>query len=241
MSPNNFGLIFAGYLFTLNKKKDMANLDVQPKKERSVIPWILLTIGALALIVLLLRGCSGEDHDARNMNADTLTQASPPRQDHTDAANATSPTWNDVDFNGAAVNYEEITDKNINVRGNNNYAVYGIGEDILFDKGSASLKQGAETNLQQVATSLNKRYSNGEIRIFGFTDSQGDANANKQLSQQRAETVRSWLIKNGNVSDNKISLHPIGEAQPAASNASEEGRQQNRRVEIVARAASAGL
>jgi flagellar motor protein MotB len=43
------------------------------------------------------------------------------------------------------------------------------------------------------------------------------------------------LIKNGNVPESRISLHPIGESEPVASNASEKGREQNRRVEIVAR------
>ena len=51
----------------------------------------------------------------------------------------------------------------------------------------------------------------------------------------RAEAVRNWLTQNGNISQDRISVHPVGEADPVASNQTAEGRQQNRRVEIVAR------
>lgn len=73
--------------------------------------------------------------------------------------------------------------------------------------------------------------------MYGFTDSKGSAESNKQLAEQRAEAVQSWLAKNG-ISKDKVSVHPIGEGQPEASNSTAEGRQQNRRVEIVARNAA---
>jgi hypothetical protein len=66
------------------------------------------------------------------------------------------------------------------------------------------------------------------------------AGSNKELAEQRAEAVRAWLAKNGNMSEGNISVHPVGESQPTASNATEQGRQKNRRVEIVAGGGSAG-
>ncbi|MDB5012168.1 MAG: rane protein, partial [Daejeonella sp.] len=73
------------------------------------------------------------------------------------------------------------------------------------------------------------------IRIYGYTDSTGTAAHNKQLAEDRANAVSSWLVANGNISQNRISINPVGEAQAAATNATAEGRKQNRRVEIVVR------
>lgn len=205
----------------------MAELNVQPKKKTSILPWILLALGLAALIWFLTRD--------KNTNETAANDATTPTTTNTNtSSHAAGGGWGDVDFNAPAVNYDEITDKNINVRGNNNYGIYGMGENILFDEGKATIRSDAEANLKQIAGSINKRYNGGEIRVYGFTDAQGSAGSNKELAQQRANAVQSWLQSNG-VSGDRISVHPIGEAQPAASNSTEEGRQQNRRVEIVAR------
>jgi len=214
----------------------MANLDVQPKKKGSVLPWILAAIAAVLLLLFFAKGCNGGDDHLTTEHDTATTTVEPAPADHTTTA---SGNWDNVDMNSPAVNYEEITDKNIEVRGNDQYGIYGLGENVLFDKGSASIKKDAESNLQQIAASINKRYANGEVRIFGYTDSTGDANANQQLAQQRAAAVQNWLSTNGKISSDKVSLHAVGEANPTSSNATEEGRKENRRVKIVARAANA--
>jgi outer membrane protein OmpA-like peptidoglycan-associated protein len=204
----------------------MADLDVQPKKKGSILPWILLALGALLLIFFLFKGC-GNDKNESATATDTVSTAT-----------TTAPVnqgWDSVDFNSPNKSYEEITDTSINVRGNSNYGIYGLGENILFDEGKSVVRSTAERNLHQIVNSINKRYSGGEIRVYGFTDATGSAGYNKELAEQRAEAVRNWLVKNGKLDESRISLHPIGEAQPAATNATSEGRQQNRRVEIVAR------
>jgi outer membrane protein OmpA-like peptidoglycan-associated protein len=219
----------------------MANLDVQPKKRGgTMMTWILLAIGLLLLLVLLAKGCSGEDHDADSHATDTMN-VSHAEADHTaDGTAATAAgTWNDVDFNAPAVRYEEITNRDIEVRGNDRYGIYGLGENVLFDKGSAEIKKDAEANLQQISASIGQRYKDGEIAIFGFTDSTGGAEANMQLAQQRAEAVRNWLSAKGNISNTNISVQSLGENKPTASNATEAGREQNRRVNIVARSKAA--
>ena len=68
---------------------------------------------------------------------------------------------------------------------------------------------------------------------MGFADSRGDKNYNKELSAQRAEAVRNWLTSNASIGADRISIEPMGESAPVASNATPEGRQQNRRVEIA--------
>jgi outer membrane protein OmpA-like peptidoglycan-associated protein len=211
----------------------MADLNVQPKKKTNWLPWLLLILGLIAIIFFLSRGCNnnkGNQGSADSTSASSNTGG---------AANATAASsggnWNDVDFNAPNASYDEITDKNISVRGNNNYGIYSLGENILFDEGKNTIRPDAEQNLRQVAGSINKRFNGASIRVFGYTDSIGSKGYNKELAEQRAEAVRSWLVKNGNISENNISVQPVGEARPIASNATSQGRQQNRRVEIVAR------
>ncbi len=207
----------------------MAELNVQPKKKKSILPWILLLLGAAVLIWFLTRNKGEDDVVNRDTAADTVTTATTGG-----GINTATDDWSNVDFNAPAVAYDEITDKNINVRGNNSYGIYGLGENILFDEGKATIRSDAEANLKQIAGSIGKRYNGGEVRVYGFTDAQGSAGSNKELAQQRANAVKVWMQSNG-MDAGRISVNAIGEAQPVASNSTKEGRQQNRRVEIVAR------
>src|SRR5829696_7133193 len=121
----------------------MADLDIQPKKKgRSILPWILVGLGVLALLIFLARGCNDDDTDdaaATTTTTDTTTTTTT-----TTAGARDGDNWNDVDFNAPAVSYDEITDRNIDVRGNNNYGIYGLGENILFDEGKSTIRSSAE-------------------------------------------------------------------------------------------------
>ncbi|HEX8313485.1 MAG TPA: OmpA family protein [Flavisolibacter sp.] len=210
----------------------MAELHVQPKKKTSFLPWLLLLLGVAALIWFLTRN---KDQDRTAENATTTAAPATNTTTNTSTSNNMARAdWGDVDFNAPAVNYEEVTNRDINVRGNENYGIYGVGENVLFDEGKATIRSDAEANLKQIVGSIGKRYNAGQIRVYGFTDAQGSAGANKELAQQRADAVKNWLQNNG-IDGGRISMNAIGEAQPVATNATEEGRQQNRRVEIVAR------
>lgn len=209
----------------------MAEIEVQPKKKSSLLPWLLLGLGLIALLFFLFRDRgTNEPETAAAATSDTLSSA---------GGNAAMGTgtdgWADVDFNAPTVRYNEVTNSDIEVRGNDQYGIYGIGEDILFDTDQATIRQGAEANLKQIAGSIGQRYGGGNIRVYGYTDAQGSAGYNKELAEQRAEAVRNWLVQQGGVTEGNVSVHPVGEARPVASNATEQGRQQNRRVEIVAR------
>ena len=208
----------------------MADLNVQPKQKKSILPWLLLALGIIALLFFLLRGCNNNT-DTQATGDTTAAAATVPATD----SGSKSTAFGNVDFNAPAVAYDEITDKNINVRGNNNFGIYGLGENVLFDEGKNTIRPDAEKNLKQIATSIEKRYKGGSVRVYGYTDSIGSAGYNKELAEQRAEAVQNWLVKNGNITQDKISLEPVGESRPVATNDTEAGRQQNRRVEIVAK------
>ena len=204
----------------------MADLDVQPKKNRPGWLWILLAVLAIAILFFILRGCNDDDE---------MDAADPVTTTDTTARMGTPRDWDAVNFNAPRATYSEITDRDIEVRGNEDYAIYSLDETILFDSDQSQLRSGAEAKLKQVAASMSQRFSNGEIRIYGHTDKQGSAGYNKKLAEQRAEAVKNWLTKNGDVAANRITVHPVGESDPVASNETAAGRQQNRRVEIVAR------
>jgi outer membrane protein OmpA-like peptidoglycan-associated protein len=110
--------------------------------------------------------------------------------------------------------------------------------DVLFDTGSANLKPTARERLAKVAGVL-IAYPDMRIEVDGYTDSTGNPMSNEQLSQERAASVQSYLTQQG-VSGSSISIHGFGEANPVASNESLEGRQQNRRVELVVSGQSIG-
>ena len=202
----------------------MAELDVQPKKGASWLPWLLAGLVILALLFFLLRN---KDSDDRAVGAyrDTTNHAASADPDR---------AWDDIDWNASTVKYEEIHSHNVAVRGNDRYAIYTLGEDILFDKGQSNIRPDAEKDLQDIVASIEQRYD-GDVRVYGYTDSEGSEASNKELAADRAATVQGWLAAHSRISGDRISLNPMGEANPAASNATEEGKQMNRRVAIVAR------
>lgn len=218
----------------------MADLNVQPKQKKSLLPWLLLALGLIALIFFLMRGCNNDKGNEMNTDSTSASTGAAAAGTTTDTAGAMGQAWGDIDFNAPAVAYGEITGKNVDVRGNNNYGIYGLGENILFDEGKSTIRTDAEQNLKEVAGSIDKHYKGGAVRVFGYTDAVGSAGYNKELAEQRATAVREWLAKNGSISEDRITLQPVGEARPVASNSTAEGRQQNRRVEIVAKSQGNG-
>ncbi|MCB0362873.1 MAG: OmpA family protein, partial [Bdellovibrionales bacterium] len=103
--------------------------------------------------------------------------------------------------------------------------------DILFPSGSASLKAGALVNVDKISSIL-KKYPENRIQVIGHTDSTGRKESNSILSEQRAQAVKMQMVRSG-VPESAISTVGMGDSQPVASNASSEGRSQNRRVELV--------
>lgn len=102
--------------------------------------------------------------------------------------------------------------------------------DTLFDSGSSSVSPGAARRLSSLAQTLG-RYPASEIVVRGYTDSVGSEASNLRLSEDRANNVRNYLVNDG-VSPNRITAMGLGEQFPVATNRTEAGRQQNRRVEI---------
>jgi outer membrane protein OmpA-like peptidoglycan-associated protein len=103
--------------------------------------------------------------------------------------------------------------------------------DVLFDTGSSALKPGAREMLAKIS-GIVLAHPGLNLQIEGHTDSVGSDDFNQQLSERRADTVRDFLAEQG-VPGSAITATGFGKTQPAASNDTPEGRQRNRRVEIV--------
>lgn len=104
-------------------------------------------------------------------------------------------------------------------------------ENITFDTNRAEVTQRFWPVLDRLAASI-RQYPNTLIRIEGHTDSTGSAAFNQTLSENRAYSVRSYLVQRG-VPDHRVEATGYGMTRPIADNRSEYGRAQNRRVEIL--------
>jgi outer membrane protein OmpA-like peptidoglycan-associated protein len=113
-----------------------------------------------------------------------------------------------------------------------------LAADVLFDFDKADIKPDARNALKQVGDVV-KEKGKGAVRIEGHTDAKGADAYNQKLSERRANSVRDWLVKNEGLKNVRFATAGLGAKKPAVSNTKPdgsddpEGRQKNRRVEIV--------
>ena len=137
--------------------------------------------------------------------------------DETDKCPTKPETFNGIEDEDGCPDAKEIG-KQFTLRG------------INFESGRAELTPDSYPVLDQVIASMNA-YPEARLEIRGHTDAQGPASFNLELSQKRAESVRQYLIKGG-IDPSRVTAIGIGEEEPTASNATPEGRAQNRRIEF---------
>ena len=166
----------------------MAELDVQPKKRssNSFLPWLLLALGVIALVFFITRNGDRDSDEARTVaGAETTTYS-------TTSENAARGDWDGVDFyNAPKASFDEVKADDVDVFGNENYAIYKIDDDDLFDDGS-TFKTDAGNKLTEIVQSINTRFSNGEVRVYGNADTQNAAEAGE--NNQRLELLKNWLM-----------------------------------------------
>lgn len=104
-------------------------------------------------------------------------------------------------------------------------------QGILFDTGSDRIRPESTPTLKEMVGML-QEHADLKLAIEGHTDSVGDAAANQTLSEKRAAAVKAYLVGQG-IADGRLRSAGFGATKPAASNDTPEGRQQNRRVELV--------
>lgn len=126
---------------------------------------------------------------------------------------------------------EKMAGTGVSVTRNGDQIILNMPNNVTFDTNSSTLKPAGANTLTGVAMVL-KEYNKTGVNIVGHTDSTGSRELNMNLSQQRADSVASSLITQG-VAANRIYTQGVGPDQPVASNSTESGKAQNRRVTIT--------
>ena len=108
-----------------------------------------------------------------------------------------------------------------------------VPDDLLFDFDESALRDDAQSTLDEILAEIEKLPDETEIHLNGHTDNEGEADYNVTLSEERAEAVFEYMETNGEIEHLDITLNGYGEEKPIASNDDSEGREKNRRVEIV--------
>ena len=103
--------------------------------------------------------------------------------------------------------------------------------DVHFATGSATLAGDSQAVLDQTAQALQSN-ADWKMRVVGHTDTVGSPAANDQLAQQRANSVMSYLVAHG-VDKGRLSVDAKGQNEPVSNNATDAGRAENRRVELI--------
>jgi len=184
----------------------MAELHVQPKRNNYWWLWLLLILIIIAALIyyfnyyqkgkqLELPGAA--DSTATINNADTTSPAVAP----------TANLWDQVDFDSPDTSYPEVTDKNLVTKSNSHFVIYSEDVSNLFENGKSDLSKEGKQSLDQVASSINKRFNTADVRIYAQSDT---AHAD-QLAMQRGESVSNYLVKNTNIDQSRISVFHPGE------------------------------
>lgn len=108
--------------------------------------------------------------------------------------------------------------------------VIRLGE-ILFDTDSYTLREDAKSTVDSIINAIKETYPDREIIVEGHTDNTGEANYNQALSEKRAKTVADYILPK--LDHDKLSYRGFGDKEPIASNDNPNGRQKNRRVDII--------
>ena len=132
---------------------------------------------------------------------------------------------------------QEIQDKQVKLEMMEKGLVITVVGDLLFDSGKAQVRREAYPLLEKVSRVLKENMAGFNIGIEGYTDNQpikmSGWKSNWELSSARALSVLHYLEENQGIGPERLSAIGYGEFKPVASNDAREGRQQNRRVEIV--------
>lgn len=126
---------------------------------------------------------------------------------------------------------QKLQNTGVSVTRSGNNIILNMPNNVTFDTSSSVLKPLGTETLTSVALVL-KEFNKTAVNIVGYTDSTGSAATNNRLSLERANSVANTLIQQG-ITAGRMFVNGAGASRPIASNATQEGRAQNRRVEIT--------
>lgn len=241
----------------VEKTKEVVNKITEKASSfnlKKYLPWIVLGVVILAGIIIW-RSCSNDKPDPKKIptkkvdstkkKVDTtkkkadLSETDAPKTGDTQMDSIIAalgkfikrklPNGTEIIIAQAGVERKLITFIEDKTKAANKETWFSF-DRILFEPGSSKLKPSSTEQLKNI-TELMKAYPNVEIKIGGYTDSTGNADANLKLSQERANAVMSELVKLG-VPANRMKAEGYGSKFPVAPNKTPAGRSKNRRIDI---------
>ena len=193
------------------------------------------TLLSLLAATVLLASCETGKSETKDQLAEADQDTAVMARDSRSATATADDAWDMTKAKLNNLEFKEITSLGVSVRGDGAYSIYSVEEKVLFDSEKAEIKPGATEALRQIMGSIGQRYGTSQVRVIGFADSRGDKSYNRELSEKRAQAVKSYLVGTGKIDGARVSTEPRGETMPVATNATPAGRQENRRVEIAVR------
>ena len=191
-------------------------------------------VSMVFIVTLVFAGCASTQSKNDRHGKDGKIQGSPI---HDEARGADLNATDSSGLNNLMMDQQEIemkealaTSEAAAIRRDEKLLAITLKGDVSFDPETASLKTGLNKELDKIAQILIK-YPQTRIAIEGHTDNTGSDAYNQQLSEHRAKMVMTHLIERG-VSAQRIKIAGYGARLPVATNATLQGREMNRRVEI---------
>lgn len=207
----------------------MAELHVQPKRNNYWWIWLLLAIiiigGAIYYYVnyyqkgKTLTGASNTDSTSF-VNTDS-TSANTAATDSTNINPGQANLWDQIDFNSPDTTYPEVTGKNVKTRSNAHFVIYSLSSQNLFVNNKSDLSNEGRQSLNQVGSSINKRFSAADVKVYD----QADTSRPDRMAIQRAETVANYLVNNSKLNESHVTVYQPTQTSPM--------RQKNNMVNIV--------
>lgn len=201
---------------------------------------ILISLAAVTLLV----GCSSANNtetldnlevnlaQAQQENQALETEIDGYRSDIEVSKAKISSLESDINAIDAFINPEVVFDKNgVIVKQEKDTLTLIMPTDVVFDFNKATLKEEFKPMLDSVAEALNV-YTKVDVKIDGHTDNVGEYDYNMELSEKRAGSAKEYLVSKG-VDSDRIATEGFSFSKPAASNATQEGRDKNRRIEVI--------
>ena len=191
------------------------------------------TLLSLLAATVLLASCETGKSETKDQLAEADQDTAVMARDSRSATATADEAWDMTKAKLNDLEFKEITSLGVSVRGDGAYSIYSVEEKVLFDSEKAEIKPGATEALRQIMGSIGQRDGTSQVRVMGFADSRGDKSYNRELSEERAQAVKSYLVGTGKIDAARVSTEPMGDTMPVATTATPAGRQENRRVEIA--------